>query len=288
MIFPMDVQFTDEELLALPANSLTRSERSRRRRVRRRLKEAKEQERKARQIANEPHRTGTPKKKVTPANRCHGSNKAGNPCGAPAVKGAKHCLSHLNDAEKAKLGKKTFQESGTEGRRLRNRTGMNAPAMMRSVVEVAVEKLIMRYFAALGLEFIGYDDDGNPIVLDNGIERGICLHGESKEGDIVMTDYPDLAAQIQVMEKLMDRTYGKPKQTQILEGGQRPIKVQPVRSMERAQEVADLLQRVGAVHSRRQELEAAHEPIDIELSDHPAPESNGNVVPLKRGHDDVE
>lgn len=153
---------------------------------------------------------------------------------------------------------------------------------MKSVVEVATERLIARYLGALGLEFIGFDEDGNPIVLENGMEKGVRIYGESKDGDIVMTDYPDLMAQIQVMEKLMDRTYGKPKQTNVIEGGSKPIKVQPVRSAERSQEVASLLQRVGAISPGV--VDSTAEVIEVEASE----PVESNVVPLKPERDKVE
>ena len=42
---------------------------------------------------------------------CQGYTKRGHPCRANAVHGAKHCMAHLSDAEKAKLGKKSLTRS---------------------------------------------------------------------------------------------------------------------------------------------------------------------------------
>lgn len=264
----MEHQFSDEELIAIPARMLNARDRRRRRIAKRKLAELKGKERKARPAKNP----------------CRGYNKAGQPCGCAALKGMKHCRAHLNEAERAQLGNpKTWSELGVEGKRLKPRIqNATVPSLMKSVVEVATERLIARYLGALGLEFIGFDEDGNPIVLENGMEKGVRIYGESKDGDIVMTDYPDLMAQIQVMEKLMDRTYGKPKQTNVIEGGSKPIKVQPVRSAERSQEVASLLQRVGAISPGV--VDSTAEVIEVEASE----PVESNVVPLKPERDKVE
>ena len=42
---------------------------------------------------------------------CQGYTTRGKPCRANAVHGAKHCKAHMSDAEKAKLGKKSVNES---------------------------------------------------------------------------------------------------------------------------------------------------------------------------------
>jgi hypothetical protein len=67
------------------------------------------------------------------------------------------------------------------------------------------------YWRALGFD-VGVDDDGELYLMELA-EGGIKIYGESKEGDINMTDYDDLGGQIAAAEKLRDRVFGRPKQT---------------------------------------------------------------------------
>lgn len=231
-------ELSDQEILAAPSAMLSRAQRARRRNLKRKIADERRAEQRLARRQGRAARLAT----------CMGYTKTGRPCESPPMAGVKHCRVHLNDAERAKLGMPTiFEEKERERLRVKPRSKTTAPALMREVTEVAVEKLVYRYFRAVGLEFVGFDEIGNPIVLDKGVQRGICIHGESKDGDIHMSEYPDLAAQVQIMEKLFDRVYGKPKQTQVLEGGVRPVQVQPVRTIERAQGMAEILARSGAL-----------------------------------------
>lgn len=260
--------YTDEQLLMMPASLLDRNDRTRRRRLRRADKERRRSQTRAKEAAR-GKKIGT----------CQGIKKNGEYCRANALKGAKHCRAHLNDAERAKLGLKTLHEIGSEAIRLApSKKSLSVPQAMKSAVEVSVDIFLKRYFVSLGMEFVGFDPEGNPIVIDHGIEKGIRIHGESKDGDISMSEYPDIMAQIQVMEKLMDRTYGKAKQTNILEGNPNaPIAVQPVRSAERSQEVARLLGNVGAVQLG---VAPPSVPADVVEGKETEPEPS-NVTPIR-------
>lgn len=246
---------------------LSRDQRRRRRNLKNNLDKQKTRRR----------RTERKKKGGAKIKFCMGKRKDGEDCTCYALTGAGHCIAHLTEDEKKRLGKQNKPDGrgfDNPPRAGRPQTTTNAPQMMKQVVETAVDKLVHRYFAALGIELIGFDEDGNPVVKDHGFSTGLKLHGESKEGTIQMSEYPDLMAQIQVMEKLIDRVYGKPRQTQVIEGGIQPIKVQPVRSPERAKEVAALLGRTGAIpHEGRQRREPAKA---VET----APASN--VSPIRR------
>lgn len=158
--------------------------------------------------------------------------------------------------------------------------------MMRATMEVALSKLLTRYFLAIGMEFSGFDEEGNPIVIDNGAEKGICLHGESKEGYINVSEHPDLQVQVQVIEKLFDRVYGKSRQTTVLEGGVNPIQIKPVRSVDRARQIASIIQRTGAVpHEGRRRIESVDEDV-IDLPE--SPEGGASVVPLRAPSEEEE
>lgn len=244
---------SDEELINAPAKLLTPEQRKRRRSLRQ-----------SRAAANRARarkeREASGRAKVI---FCQGTKKDGEPCQNYAVTGCKHCVNHLNSAERAKTGirhpSEIKQENRLRAREINGQT-LNAPQTARQVMEVAVEKLLQRYFKAVGLEFQGFDEQGMPVVYDHGAEAGLHLHGESKEGYIEMSNHPDLVSQIQVIEKLWDRVYGRPKQTQVLEGGSKPVQIQPVRSVERAQRVAGLLRSVGAIpHEGRRRIEPSED-----------------------------
>lgn len=260
---------TDEELIAAPARMLNPEQRVRRRQLRRQA-----QTRNAREARRE-RRNGNSAKLIF----CTGYRKDGEPCDAYCINGAKHCRAHLDSADRAKLG--LPEPKPGESRRVRKPRNGGGPVVMRQVVETAVEKLVARYFAALGLEFIGFDEDGDPVVYDHGIQKGICLHGESKEGYVHVSSYPDLTAQVQVMEKLFDRVYGRAKQTTTLEGNpNRPIKVEPVRTADRAQKMAQILARSGALpaSSTTQTIDVEAKTIEVEPVESPRvvdPETNG-------------
>jgi hypothetical protein len=62
---------------------------------------------------------------------------------------------------------------------------------------------------------LGYDvkigDNGDPELVELP-EGGAKLFGESKDGDICVSDADDLGAMIAAAEKLQDRVYGRPRQ----------------------------------------------------------------------------
>lgn len=70
--------------------------------------------------------------------------------------------------------------------------------------------MILRpHFAVLGHD-VEVGEEGIALVpLEGG---GAKLFGESREGVIKMSSYPDLGAQIAAADKLLDRVYGRPKQ----------------------------------------------------------------------------
>jgi hypothetical protein len=77
-----------------------------------------------------------------------------------------------------------------------------------------------------------------------------------------MTDYENIMAQVEIAEKLINRVYGKPKQTTQIEGGVQPIKVLPVRTEERAREVAELLSRSAAIPQHEGRQRRSHKPTE--------------------------
>lgn len=229
-----DFELSDEEIVTVPVNMLSPDQRKRRRALNRQKANDKAREKALKRKANG-------KAKIV---RCMGTKKNGEPCGSFAVTGSRFCISHTPDADLEILGIKPLTKAARERRALVKK--QSAPAFARKVFEGALDKVMAPYLEALGLRLIGVDEDDKPIFEDvpNG---GLMLHGTSKDGDVVMSDYPDLAGRVVVAEKLWDRVYGKPKQTQILEGGDKPVRVEPVRTEDRAMRVAAILQSVGAL-----------------------------------------
>lgn len=73
------------------------------------------------------------------------------------------------------------------------------------------------YWAILGFD-VAIDDETGNLYLAERAGGGAKIYGESKEGDINMTDYDDLGAQMAAAEKLRDRVFGRPKQTTEVSG----------------------------------------------------------------------
>lgn len=95
----------------------------------------------------------------------------------------------------------------------------------RKVRPMEVERKLMEeyalawmrpYWRALGFEVCMAEDGG--LYLVEREEGGAKIYGESKEGDINMTEHDDLGAQIAAAEKLRDRVFGRPKQTTEISG----------------------------------------------------------------------
>jgi hypothetical protein len=84
---------------------------------------------------------------------------------------------------------------------------------MRQRVEAAVDQLLAPYFRTLGI--VGWTHDGEPVVDE---KAGAMEVGRSHTGREFLTDIPNLGARIAAAEKLLDRVYGRPKQTQEIAG----------------------------------------------------------------------
>lgn len=286
---------TDDEILAAPPRLLSIEQRRRRRQLKKNA--AADRTRSRRKAAqngeSQPHRRRGPIQKSgkptfdgpeeyvppppTKIKFCQSETKKGLNCESYAVMGSKFCINHMDDEEKDRLG---IIKNTTKGLR----TNASAPALMKDMVEVATAKALKPYFDAIGVELVGFNEEGQPVVRDLGEDAGLMLHGESKDGDIVMTHYPDVGGRVQIMEKLFDRVYGKPKQTQVLEGGVTPIQIQPVRTAERSRAVLDIARRSGMIS-----VEPAPEPT-LEAAPPTVPGASepltGEVVEMRPSSDD--
>jgi hypothetical protein len=177
---------------------------------------------------------------------CKGKTKRGTRCKSTAVLANGRCMAHQSEDEKEARGFGGSQPNSGPKKRPR------ATDLQRAVVEAAAEKLLEPYMRALGLEVDWhYDEDGRPVPQVTVTGRGgLVVHGESKDGDIIVSDHEDLKGQIDIVEKMFDRVFGRPKQTQEIAGaGGGPVRIEVPRSAERASEVARILAGAGALPS---------------------------------------
>lgn len=205
---------------------------------------------------------------------CIGRKTNGDPCMSKHVIGSDYCSWHMTIVERERLG---VRDPGEAPRQMSAQ--VKAPELLRQIVEMNVQSIIAPYFEGLGLELVGYDEDTGEPVVRRREGGGLKLYGESKDGDIVMTPYDDIGGMVAIAEKLLDRIYGKPKQSTTIEGGMTPIKVQPVRSEERAIEVAAILAQARA-------LPAAPETTVPHEGRRRAQPSTGDVIDLGDRRDD--
>lgn len=257
-----EFELTDDELLAAPPRLLSRDQRRRRRQLKNNASKDRLRTRRA------AAKNGEPPPPVTKIHYCQAETAKGLNCEGYAVMGAKHCSAHLTEEEREKLG--VIREPGG-----RPKTVASPIKLAKEVVEVATTKALKPYLDAIGVELVGFDEENRPVVRYLGDDHGLMIHGESKDGDIVMTSYHDLTGRVQIMEKLFDRVYGRPKQTQVLEGGVQPIQIQPVRTVERAHAMTEIMRRSGMV-GQEPALEQAPE-----QSPGVAKPVEGEVLPLR-------
>lgn len=116
--------------------------------------------------------------------RCTGKTKKGARCRANPLHGRKTCIAHSDKETQNSVGFGGPQEGSGRPR---------APRVieeMRRRVEEEVDDILAPYFDAL---------------------RGAVLHA-AYEGEVFVSDHPDVAARIAAAEKLLDRVYGRPRQ----------------------------------------------------------------------------
>lgn len=123
--------------------------------------------------------------------RCKGTTKAGKRCRAYALADSQFCRAHdpLRPAEtrfgSAEQAAAAGALGGAAGRSPR------VVDVMRERVEAHVDEVLAPYFAAL--------------------TEGMLT--ATFQGDVFVSEHPDLAGRVAAAEKLLDRVYGKPRQT---------------------------------------------------------------------------
>jgi hypothetical protein len=184
---------------------------------------------------------------------CHGETKRKTLCDATPLRAGtviegvtvqgKHCRAHDPDLpDSARFGS---HAQAREAAKLGGRPPNPKPSeVMRRLVEEHVETVIAPHFRTLGYKLERNEAGELTIVEDPA--GGAKIYGESKEGDINVTDHDDLGAHIAAAEKLLDRVYGRPKQSTELTGAEGgPVEIVPV-TREKAKAVSGILDGVGA------------------------------------------
>jgi hypothetical protein len=183
---------------------------------------------------------------------CRGKTKRGTICNSNALRkgtviegvivSGKYCRTH--DATLPDLARFGSHAQAREAAKLAGRPPMPKPTeVMRNLIEESVEAIIAPHFRTLGLKLERGDDGRLHAVVDP--TGGAKIFGESKEGEINMTKFDDLGAHIAAAEKLLDRVYGKPKQSTELTGAEGgAVEIVPV-SRDKADAVAKMRAAIG-------------------------------------------
>lgn len=140
--------------------------------------------------------------------RCTATTKAGQPCRASPLRGRNVCLAH-SDADTRRSVQ--FLGGGPGSGRPRN---PRPSEVARDLIERNVLALQRPYWRTLGYD-VRIGPDG-PMLVE--LEDGGAKMSATFEGDVRVSDYDDLAAQMAAAEKLQDRVYGRPTQATEISG----------------------------------------------------------------------
>lgn len=177
-----------------------------------------------------------------PARKCTGQTKYGGGCAAPAMIGEAFCYAHHPDPKVRAAHRETLALAAE------NSGGVSAPSplqMARAATEKAAVHMVQPYLRSIGLEARVVDGEIEFVETEGG---GAKLFAASKDGLVRVSDHDDLGAQMAAVEKLLDRVFGKPKQTTEMTGsGGGPIRAEVVSTSDRAAEVARILAEAGAL-----------------------------------------
>jgi hypothetical protein len=153
--------------------------------------------------------------------RCKATTQAGVECRAAPLRDSDFCIAHDEEA--------------------RGRTGFGGPQpgsgrppkakpseVLREQIEAEVARFLRPIFDALEAE-----------------AAVVVGHGASARVEMV----PDHRVRLQAVRDALDRVYGKPKQTQQIQGGDTPVGIAVPRSADRAIAVAEALHEIGVLPS---------------------------------------
>jgi hypothetical protein len=110
-----------------------------------------------------------------------------------------------------------------QARAVRKQAKLKPHELMRVVIESNPIAFMQPYLDALGIRVVFLPDVNDPTVLHptavvDPASNGATLFGISKDGEVIVSKHKDIEKQQIAAERLFDRVYGKPKQTNIIAG----------------------------------------------------------------------
>lgn len=173
--------------------------------------------------------------------RCHATNKQGEPCAAAPLTGKNYCGAH--DPELPESSRFGSVAQAKEAAKLGGRPRNPRPTeRLQQIVEENLHVFLRPHLLTLGLEI---NADGSISPTNGGM--GARMFGESKDGEIVASEYEDLGAQIEAVEKVFNRVYGRPKQVSEVSGPDGgPVTTALVTDPKLSEEALDLLARASS------------------------------------------
>lgn len=178
---------------------------------------------------------------MTAKRACNGTTVKGEPCDAPPLKDKDWCRAHDPETPASlRFGSPAqAREAGLKGGRPRN---PRPTERLQQIVEENLHVFLRPHLLTLGLEI---NADGSISPTNGGM--GARMFGESKDGEIVASEYEDLGAQIEAVEKVFNRVYGRPKQVSEVSGPDGgPVTTALVTDPKLSEEALDLLARASS------------------------------------------
>lgn len=177
--------------------------------------------------------------------KCSDTTMAGNPCRSWASYPDGKCRAHTDHVTAEER-----TEQAIKGNDLKKARRPKPHELMQKVLEARPELFMRPFLDALGIT-VTLDSDPEtgeiiPVVAETG--DGAVLYGVSKDGDVVISKHKDLEGQMRAAERLMDRVYGKPRQTNIIVNPAQENYTPEVipYNAERQTEIAQVLAEAGA------------------------------------------
>jgi len=185
--------------------------------------------------------------------KCRGKTLQGRKCRSFALADNDgYCMVH---GPKAEENKAKAAEGARRARLIRQQQQPKPHELMRQVIESNPILFLKPYLEAIGIHVEMVPDEidpelVHPVAIQDPTSNGAVLYGVSKDGDVVISQHKDIEAQQKAVERLMDRVYGKPKQTNIIAGPSASADPQLVPfDAERQAEIRDILASAAPAHA---------------------------------------
>lgn len=155
--------------------------------------------------------------------RCSSVTRTGKTCkraathpafGAPPGSPPTKCYFHAKSEEEQEILKRQAEA-------VRKQSKLKPHELMRTVIESNPIAFMQPYLDSLGIRIVFLPDENDPSILHptavvDPTSKGATLFGVSNDGRVVVSKHKDIEAQQRAAERLFDRVYGRPKQTQII------------------------------------------------------------------------